>query len=50
MTRSHSYFVRLKGKPNRVKPQAGTTTADTLRRSKPVEPEVPSRRTGADFI
>ena len=43
MTLSHSYFVRLKGRPYRVKPRSGATTSVTLRRSQPVEPEVPSR-------
>ena len=46
MTRDHTYFERLKGKPNRVELQASTTKSDTLRRSKPVEPDVQSHGPG----
>ncbi len=47
--RDHTYFERLKGKPNRVEPRAGTTTSDTLRRSQPVEPDVQSRKNRGGF-
>ena len=50
MTRDHTYFERLKGKPNRVELQASTTKSDTLRRSEPVEPDVQSHGPGRLFV
>jgi hypothetical protein len=50
MTRGHSYFVRLKGRPNRVKPRSSTTKSVTPRRSQPVEPEVQNPGYGLEPI